>query len=127
MADHKNKGDGADPVASEKDNAALEHTDDKRDQASVDAAGAPMPAEVPEGHSVTTRDDALDLGVPMLPGDPGEPVGPEDALGSGPKRGDYRGRVGDASYNPHQGAEPQRPRAEDIGDEAGVKGGVGTA
>ncbi len=44
----------------------------------------------------TTRDDASDLGVPMRPGDPKESVGPEDALGAGPKRGDYSRRVGGA-------------------------------
>jgi hypothetical protein len=41
----------------------------------------------------TTRSDATDLGVPMLQGAPSEPVGPEDALGKGPKRGDYSGRL----------------------------------
>jgi hypothetical protein len=40
----------------------------------------------------TTR-DPMDAGVPMLPGDPAEPVGPEDALGRGPKRGDYSDRI----------------------------------
>lgn len=84
---------------------------------------------------VTTRDDATDMGVPMLPGRPDEPVGPEDALGVGPKRGDYRGRIGPESYQPHEAladtsdspaqvrVEAQRPRAEEIGDEPG-KGGV---
>lgn len=76
---------------------------------------------------VTTRDDALDLGVPMLPGDPSEPVGPEDALGEGPTRGDYRDRLGGPSYQPHDGAEPQKPRADEIGDVKGRKGGVDTA
>ena len=89
----------------------------------------------------TTRDDALDLGVPMLPGSPDEPQGPEDALGPGPKRGDYRDRIGPQGYEPHEvtpnpdagegepavKVEPQRPRAEDIGDVEGVKGGVDTA
>lgn len=90
---------------------------------------------------VTTRDDATDMGVPMLPGSPSEPVGPEDALGIGPKRGDYRNRLGGSDYQPHQvvpvpdakdgeataKVEAQRPRAADIGDEPGVKGGVDTA
>lgn len=95
-------------------------------------------------HSVegeTTRDDATDLGVPMLQGDPSEPVGPEDALGPGPKRGDYSDRLGDSSYNPHEivpnpDAKPgeatvkvvdQAPRASERGEEKGKKGGVGTA
>ncbi|MCA1569761.1 MAG: hypothetical protein LC798_05450 [Chloroflexi bacterium] len=86
----------------------------------------------------TTRDDATDLGVPMLAGSPGEPQGPEDALGVGPKRGDYTGRIGPSNYQPHESiavadakpgeptvrVEAQRPRAEDIGDEKGVKGGT---
>ena len=40
----------------------------------------------------TTR-DGMDAGVPMTPGQANEPVGPEDALGPGPKRGDYRDRL----------------------------------
>lgn len=115
----------ADPgVASEEANAALVHTDDIRDQADVAAPGAPAPVEIPDGHSATTRDDALDLGVPMLPGSPDEPQGPEDALGPGPKRGDYRDRLGGDGYHPHEGAVPQRPRADEIGDDEGRKGGV---
>jgi hypothetical protein len=107
-------------VASEKANNKLVHTDDLRDQSEASAAGV----EIPEGTSATTRHDSLDLGVAMLPGDPDEPVGPEDALGAGVKRGDYRERLGDSGYHPHQGAEPQRPRAEEIGEDAGKKGGV---
>lgn len=90
----------------------------------------------------TTRDDAHDLGVPMLPGSPDEPVGPEDALGEGPKRGDYTDRIGPSNYQPHESRpatdeeredgiesvmEPQRPRTEDIGDVEAKKGGVQTA
>ena len=88
----------------------------------------------------TTRDDATDVGVPMLPGDPSEPQGPEDALGVGPKRGDYRERlartdvvhtesrpVADAEAGePTTVVEAQEPRAEDIGDAKGLKGGVET-
>jgi|SRR5680860_109864 len=74
----------------------------------------------------TTRDDALDLGVPMLQGDSSEPQGPEDALGDGPKRGDYRDRIGGSGYQPHRGATPQRPNADDIGAAKGLKGGVMT-
>ncbi len=88
---------------------------------------------------VTTRDDALDSGAPMLAGDPSEPVGPEDALGSGRKRGDYRELIGDRRYqasvpNPnHDPADPTSPRAvlvdqnplvEQRGDDQGVKGGT---
>lgn len=60
----------ADLVASRDDNAALEHTAD----------------------GPTTRSDATDVGVPMLAGDPAEPIGPEDAFGPGPKRGLYAPR-----------------------------------
>jgi hypothetical protein len=88
---------------------------------------------------VTTRDDATDVGVPMLPGRPDEPTGPEDALGVGPKRGDYSGRIGPESYQPHESLrvpdakpgepnvviEAQRPRVSDVGDAPG-KGGVTT-
>lgn len=74
-----------------------------------------------------TTKDALDVGVPMLAGSPDEPIGPEDALGDGPKRGDYTDRIGDSNYHPHTGNEPQRPKAEDRGDEKGKKGGVETA
>jgi hypothetical protein len=99
------QADPEDPaVASDKANQKLEHT---------------------EG-GVTTRDDKADLGVPMLPGDGSEPAGPEDALGPGPKRGDYSGRIGPESYHPHEGSQAQRPRAEEIGDVKGQKGGVTT-
>lgn len=89
---------------------------------------------------ISTRHDATDMGVPMRPGQPNEPVGPEDALGPGPKRGDYRGRIGPSDYQPHQvvavedpkpGEVPvrvlaQRRYAEAIGDVPGRKGGVQT-
>jgi hypothetical protein len=110
----------------------------------------------------TTRDDALDAGVPMEAGAAHEPVGPEDALGRGPKRGDYSERVvgsphesrpidgggaqvtqwvdretGAAAEAGAKGAievpadntpraelEPQAPRASDVGEVEGRKGGV---
>ena len=105
-------------IASEAENKRLEHSDS----------------------GVTTRDDILDLGVPMLPGSPDERQGPEDALGVGPKRGDYTNRIGGSNYQPHEtipvkNAQPgeanvrleaQRPRTADIGDAEGLKGGVET-
>lgn len=78
--------------------------------------------------------DVHDLGVPMLAGSPNEPQGPEDALGPGPKRGDYAGRVGGSQYQPHtvvlnsEGqtvSVPQKPFVKDVGDAPG-KGGVET-
>lgn len=84
-----------------------------------------------EVEGVTTRDDKNDLGVPMLAGSSSEPTGPEDALGDGPKRGDYTDRVGPSNYHPHanegSGLVPQRPRASDRGEVEGRKGGVDSA
>lgn len=86
----------------------------------------------------TTRDDALDAGVPMIAGDPGEPIGPEDAFGLGPKRGDYSGRVDSGPHLVSEAipdAKPGEPtarlveaskRAGDIGEVKGEKGGVTT-
>jgi len=94
------------------------------------------------GDEVTTAEgekverDALDQGVPMLPGSSSEPTGPEDALGEGPKRGDYSGRIGPSNYQPHETKlnddgtvriEAQRPRVEDVGEVEGRKGGVDSA
>lgn len=143
-------------------------TDETRDETQPADAGI---AETSQNdrleHSqggVTTRDDRNDVGVPMLPGSPDEPTGPEDALGAGEKRGDYRERlVGESTEAvPLQGGgQPvtkwvdrdtgkearsgakgavevqtdlaprsevvrQNPRAEEIGDVAGKKGGVET-
>lgn len=84
----------------------------------------------------TTRHDATDMGVPMLPGTGNEPQGPEDALGPGPKRGDYTDRIGPANYRPHEVTRDadgkvvvvdQLERVGDIGDAPGLKGGVTTA
>lgn len=88
------------------------------------AASTPGPVERVTG----------DLGVAMLPGKPDEPQGPEDALGEGPKRGDYSNRVGPENYLPHEvvrtsdgvTVNAQRPRVDEVGDADG-KGGVSTA
>ncbi len=87
----------------------------------------------------TTRDDALDSGAPMLEGDGSEPSGPEDALGSGKKRGDYSGLIGNQEFyasvpNPDRDStDPsspasvlvhQNPLVKDRGDDKGVKGGT---
>ncbi len=102
------------------------------------AAGSDTTLRHSQG-GATTRDDALDSGAQMLPGDPAEPVGPEDALGSGQKRGDYRELIGDRRYqasvvNPsHDPADTSSPRLVLVdqnplvtqrGDEKGVKGGT---
>jgi hypothetical protein len=95
--------------------------------------------EHPAG-GVTTRSDALDAGAPMLQGDAREPIGPEDAFGPGPKRGDYRARQPDGAMHyqavavedPKPG-EPttvlvaQNPLVEDIGEAPKLKGGVETS
>ncbi len=103
--------------ASEQDNAKLKHS----------VGGA------------TTRKDALDSGAPMLAGDPSEPAGPEDALGSGQKRGDYSKLIGNREFsasvpNPdYDPSDPDSPRSvivhqnplvEQRGDDKGVKGGT---
>jgi len=87
----------------------------------------------------TTRDDRCDSGVPMIQGDASEPVGPEDALGSGLKRGDYSKVVGNLTHTAtvpapdHKPGEPsspavtlvhQNPLVAQRGDEKGVKGGT---
>lgn len=127
-------------------------TQDEKDVETPD--GVATPEENAElQHSAggeTTRDDALDAGVPMIEGHPSEPVGPEDALGIGLKRGDYTTRVGDnhaesvplegggepiyaedgvtvVDYKPAFGLQDQTKRTEDIGDAPGLKGGVDTA
>jgi hypothetical protein len=115
-------------------------SDEKRSGSGIATSDANAKLEHTEG-GVTTRDDKTDLGVPMLPGSGDEPVGPEDALGEGPKRGDYSKRLGDANYAPHEtkriaDAKPgeahtevveQAPRVNDVGDESGKKGGVETS
>lgn len=84
---------------------------------------------------VTTRDDALDAGVPMIAGRPDEPIGPEDAFGPGPKRGDYSDRINQGPHlvteripdakpgEPHTRLVPVDERTKEIGDKQG-KGGV---
>jgi hypothetical protein len=118
---------------------ATKRADDRREALARERKDPSRKAEHTHG-GTTTRDDATDVGVPMLPGSPNEPQGPEDALGEGPKRGDYRERIGPSDYNPTEtvpvaDAEPgepttklvnQRPRAEQIGDAKGKKGGVDT-
>lgn len=112
------QGDDAAGIAAQSDNANLKHS-----------VGG-----------VTTRDDATDLGVPMLPGSPDEPVGPEDALGEGPTRGDYSQRIGSDNYHPHtsirvkdakQGEPNVRVVAQrqfvEQGEVPGKKGGVNSA
>jgi hypothetical protein len=140
------KNDELEPNAVDEPNATLEVAMVEDNPQAV--ALGPDPAHVLAPHNEaiaqahtdqdateTTRDDATDMGVPMLLGDPSEPQGPEDALGPGPKRGDYRGRVGPADYQPHQVIRnadgkievvAQRERVDDIDDAPGLKGGVDT-
>jgi hypothetical protein len=96
----------------------------------------------------TTR-TANDVGVPMIQGDPTEPVGPEDAFGAGPTRGDYSQRTHQGphlemtpvasqpitnrdgvvvDYTPNVVAVAQDLRARDVATEdvPGAKGGVTT-
>lgn len=82
----------------------------------------------------TTKDDATDVGVPMLPGDPAEAQGPEDAFGDGKKRGDYTDRQDGLQHYEMRRDEDgnvvavdQNANVGQIGDEAGKKGGVETS
>ena len=97
--------------------------DEKTTRKATASAASSTPADRPLG----------DLGVPMVPGRPDEPQGPEDALGEGPKRGDYADRIGPSNYQPHEVVattdgvvvNAQRPRVAEVGDAEG-KGGVST-
>lgn len=127
-------------VASLQDNADLKHS------VELDENWTPGDAE---SGATTTRKMTLDEGAPMVQGHPSEPVGPEDAFGEGPKRGDYTSRLGGvlsqearpvpgggepiyddagniADFTPHTVLVDQNVLAEDVGDAEGVKGGVGT-
>lgn len=69
-------------------------TSDDQAREDVGVAGVAQNRELEHAAGdLTTRDDPMDAGVPMVQGSPDEPVGPEDAFGPGPKRGDYSGRV----------------------------------
>lgn len=72
-------------------------------------------------------------GVPMIEGDPTEPVGPEDAAGQGVKRGDYSGRgdgrqhyeygrdaAGDLQVRDQNNAMNTEPGVPDEGEKGGV-------
>lgn len=137
--------------------AAKKEADEKAaaDESSDDdeSAGAEPTPEVPLSDDGTVDRAALDgndVGVPMLPGSADEPAGPEDALGSGDKRGDYAevmdGRPHAESVATEDGGEPirdedgnivdlkprskmvdQTSRVEEVGDAEGLKGGVETS
>lgn len=139
MAESKNEAAAASSQSSETKPQAS--TVENQADASVASVQSNQRLEHPQG-GATTRDDLLDAGVPMLQGNPKERTGPEDALGAGPKRGTYVDRIGPSSYHPHTVEEipeeerveggpvrrlvAQRPRAENIGDVPGKKGGVET-
>lgn len=103
MTPNESKDRPADSVAAPAENAKLEHSD---------------------GGS-TTRDDRLDAGVPMKQGEAGttKPVGPEDALGAEPTRGDYSGRI---DQGPHLASVPlsedeRGPRVRYVNAETGAE------
>lgn len=112
----------------------------------VDLSGAPQAqaardAGLEHTNGGNTTRDAMDAGVPMIPGDPNEPIGPEDAMGPGPKRGDYSDRLNSGPHmmtveNPDADVDAGEPRymlvpadefaeAGNQADEPG-KGGVST-
>jgi len=136
-----NTANAEQPVENDQPSVPTDATETPNDAKLVDdavvASASDNNALAHSVEGVTTRQDALDLGVPMLAGDPKEPTGPEDAFG-GMTRGDYSRRIGDSDYHPHtteliEDPEPggptvrlvaQRPIAEMQGEVAGVKGGV---
>lgn len=149
QAPKPNEGENPKPAAL-KDNPEAQRSARRARVQEVDSAATPEQNAALE-HSrggATTRQDVNDLGVPMLPGSPRERVGPEDALGAGPKRGDYRRRLGGADYaaytfepipddererdehgnvtGPATRRVAQTPRAAEIADEEAMKGGVDT-
>lgn len=76
-------------------------------------AAADAGLEHTQGGNITR--DAMDAGVPMIPGDPNEPIGPEDALGPGAKRGNYDGRIDRGPHmvtveNPEADTDKGEPR-----------------
>jgi hypothetical protein len=90
---------------------------------------------------ITTRDDANDLGVDMLPGHRNLLGRSSSALRQGPKRGDYSQQSLPPGYEPMtsepipnaKSGEPQvrmvrqRPNAQIRGDVPKKKGGVDTS
>ena len=120
---------------------------DSREGAGVAAISENAALEHTEGGQ-TTRADTMDAGVPMVQGQPDEPIGPEDAFGPGPKRGDYSQRVdsgphmvteeipleerqklagdGDLGDVPRFRLVPAGTEAGNVGDSPG-KGGVSTS
>lgn len=155
------RDDSEDPVRTLGGGDAAERVREALDtEEDVDGPVGPVSATPDENSQLehtmggaTTRDDLLDQGVPMLQGDAHEQVGPEDAGGEGPKRGDYSSRVlpslhtheavridgassaagpqvtnedGGIETLPHTVLRPQAPRFSDQGEEPGEKGGVTT-
>lgn len=91
------------------------------------SAEAPDPSELEHSEGGSTTKDALDLGVPMLQGDPSEPTGPEDALGEGPKRGDYSDRQDGSAHfesvaNPRAGEPVKKWVKDGVEVDEGTKG-----
>lgn len=97
--------------------------------------------EAPATESTHQEPAAPETGVPVLPTTGAEPQGPEDALGPGPKRGDYRGRQPEGAVHMTGEVIPEDERVEggpitrhvvqnhhthNIGDVPGEKGGVTT-
>jgi hypothetical protein len=88
--------------------AAIKAKEEGNDTPAAGDTDFPAPEDLEHSEGGATTKDATDAGVPMLPGDPSEPVGPEDALGEGDKRGDYSDRQDGAEHyetvaNPNAG------------------------
>jgi hypothetical protein len=143
-------GDGDAGTSTEATSEAPAETvaeEEGKEEAGVATAAENADLEHTEG-GVTTR-DGTDGGVPMAQGSGSEPVGPEDALGEGQKRGDYSERVGPGhmesravegggepvyddegnviDYKPRSELVSQSARVGEQGDVEGEKGGVTTS
>ena len=130
-----------------------EQSDEEVAQPEAPDEGGTEKEDVPTDEEGDVQKDPTDAGVPMLPGSPDEPQGPEDVGGEGPKRGDYERRIvpsldsheavrtdggsgaagepvhtekGGFDRKPHTRLESQAERALDRGDAEGEKGGVDT-
>jgi hypothetical protein len=115
---------------------------DKVDLSDAPQAKAARDAGLKHTAGGATTRDAMDAGVPMTPGEADEPIGPEDAGGLTPTRGDYSDRIDRGPHmvtidrGPHvdtdagepryvlveQGAAPNADGVADV--EPSAKGGV---
>jgi hypothetical protein len=146
--EQKEAREQAQAALAEKDRAAGEQA---AEQAAADKPQPEHPVDgTPELGAEVVNVSGADVGVKALPSDGNERQGPEDALGHGPKRGDYRNRQPEDTLHtrqveipesellrdeaggiidgqPRTRTEVQNDHVHNIGDVPGKKGGVDTA